>query len=393
MLTNELLNPKYIYLDYQATTPLDPRVKEKMLTYMDADFGNASSADHEFGSVASKAVKAAKKQVAALVGANPRDVYFTSGTTESINLAIQGYVHKHKQPKKPFRLATLPIEHKAVLDTCKFLESKKLIELVFLKINSEGQVDINDLAFHAQKGLDFLAVMAANNEVGTIYPVKTIAEIANSYQIPFFCDASQAAGKIPLEFDEWGLQFLALTGHKMYGPKGCGALIMEHGIEIEPLFYGGGHQNGIRPGTLNVPGIVGLGEACFIRQLEMFEDERAISKMRNQLQSLLSDSIPNLKINGDLNQRLSGNLHISIPGIENQMMISHLRSHLAISTGSACTSGLVEPSFVLQAMGLSYEQMEGALRISLGKFTTEEEVQKSAQLIIDAYHKIKSLIS
>lgn len=377
-----------IYLDNHATTPLDPRVKSKMIDYMDTFYGNASSSDHLFGDDANQAVKQARIQVARLVGANPTQVYFTSGTTESINLALQGYVHKHYQGN-PLRLATLPTEHKAVLDTCRALAAKGLIEIVWLKLNQFAQLDLEALQQELEAGLDLLVIMAANNEVGTIYPVQTIAKMAGAFATPFFCDASQAAGKVELAFNDWEISFLALTAHKMYGPKGCGALIMQSDIVIEPLIYGGGHQKSVRPGTLNVPGIVGLGEACHLRQQEMHDDEARMAQYRDHLQNRLQSAIPELVVNGDLQHRLAGNLHISIPGIENQMMIAQLRPSLAISTGSACTSGVVEPSHVLQAMGLSNETMDGALRIGIGKFTTGEEIRTAAELIITAYKKLK----
>lgn len=355
---------------------------------MDTFYGNASSSDHVYGDDASQAVKQARKQVAQLVGANPTQVYFTSGTTESINLALQGYVHKHYQGS-PLRLATLATEHKAVLDTCKFMAAKGLVEIIWLKVNPLAQLDLAVLQHELEVGLDLLVIMAANNEVGTIYPVQKIAEMAESFATPFFCDASQAAGKIELAFNDWEISFLALTAHKMYGPKGCGALIMQPDISIEPLIYGGGHQKGIRPGTFNVPGIVGLGEACRLRQIEMRDDEIRTEQRRNTLQYLLQSEIPELVVNGDLQHRLAGNLHISIPGIENQMMIAQLRPSLAISTGSACTSGVVEPSHVLQAMGLSGGIMDSALRIGLGKFTTDEEIHTAAESIISAYRNLK----
>jgi cysteine desulfurase len=226
--------------------------------------------------------------------------------------------------------------------------------------------------------------MAANNEVGTIYPIQKIGHIAQKYHIPFLCDASQAVGKSPINFQEWGITYLTLSGHKIYGPKGVGALIIKKGYQLEPLIYGGGQQNGIRPGTLNVPGIVGLGEACYLRQIEMEQDEKIIAQKRDRLQKLLLEKIPNLVINGDIQSRLAGNLNISIPDIPNSAIIARIRDKMAISTGSACSSGVPSPSHVLRAMKLSENVIDGALRIGLGKFTTEEEIEQAAEFLIEA---------
>ncbi len=233
-------------------------------------------------------------------------------------------------------------------------------------------------------GLSLLCVMAANNEIGNIYPIQTVGQIARKYGIPFLCDASQSVGKVPLKLEEWGITYLAVSAHKLYGPKGSGALIVRKGYHLEPILFGGGHQRGLRSGTLNVPGIVGLGEACRLRQLEMNEDEKAIALKRDRLQSLLLNEIPGLVVNGDPTSHLSGNLHIYIPGIPNSAVIARVRSQLAISTGAACSSGVEAPSHVLQALGLPSEVIEGALRIGIGKFTTEEEIEQAAEILSTA---------
>ncbi len=382
-----------IYLDYHSTTPVDPRVAELMLHYMSTEFGNASSTDHVYGDRAAKAVSKARSQVAELVGASPREVIFTSGATESINLAIQGTIFKHIDNKNKPRIAFSPLEHKAVLDTCQAIATKGLAELIYFKIDSQGKIDLEHLEKVCKQGLSLLCVMAANNEIGNIYPIHKIGEIAQKYEVPFLCDASQAAGKISIDFEQWGITYLAISGHKFYAPKGVGALIVKKGHQLEPIIFGGGHQKGMRSGTLNVPGIVGLAEACRLRQLEMTEDEQAITLLRDKLQNLLQDKIPNIVVNGDLNSRLAGNLHISIPEIPNSAIIARIRDHLAISTGSACSSGVAAPSHVLRAMNLSEELIEGSLRIGLGKFTTEEEIERSAEIIFDAVKKIDRLMS
>lgn len=378
-----------IYLDYHATTPVDPRVAEQVMRFMVKNFGNASSIDHVFGDKADKAVHEAAGCVAELVGSSAREVIFTSGATESLNLAIQGSAIT----QTPYRIAVAPTEHKAVLDTCAALARQKRAEIVWLQVDSRAQLDLEHLEQVCRQGIHLLCVMAANNEVGTIYPIQQIGKIAQHYGIPFLCDGSQAVGKIPISFEEWGITFLAISGHKFYAPKGVGALVIKQGQRLEPLMYGGGHQRGIRSGTLNVPGIVGLGEACRLRSLEMAEDEQRIAQQRDWLQHLLQQGIPELVVNGDQSHRLAGNLHISIPGIPNSAVIARVRHQLAISTGSACSSGVEAPSHVLRAMQLPQEVMEGALRISLGKFTLDEEVEQAAEILISTIRKTRKILS
>ncbi len=381
-----------IYLDYQATTPVDLRVAEKVLYYMTTDFGNANSVDHLYGNEAKKAVIQAKKQIANLINSSPQEIIFTSGATESINLVIQGKINKNINNFQPARLIVLPVEHKAVLDTFEVLTKKGLTEIIWLKIDRKARLDLEYLEEICSMGASLLCVMAANNEVGTIYPIQNISKIAQKYQIPFLCDASQAVGKIPINFQDWGITYLTISGHKLYAPKGIGALIIKKDYYLKPMIYGGGHQNGLRSGTLNVPGIVGLGEACHLRHLEMQKDEKRIAFLRDKLQNLLESEIPDLVINGDINNRLAGNLHISIPNIPNSAIIARIRDKLAISTGAACSSGVEAPSHVLRAMNLDEEIIEGALRIGIGKFTTASEIEQAAKIIIQTVQKISKLI-
>lgn len=381
-----------IYLDYHATTPVDPRVAEKILHTMTNGFGNASSIDHEVGDRAEAAVKQAIRHVADLVGATPRDILFTSGATESLNLAIQGTVqHLERSSTKP-RVAISTVEHKAVLDTCAALHKQGRIELIHIPVDTQARLDLGQLEKAFASGIHLLCIMAANNEVGTLYPMEKIAAIAQSYQVPFLCDASQAVGKIPIQFNEWGITMLALSAHKLYGPQGVGALIVRRDHRIEPLLYGGGQQRGLRPGTLNLPGIVGLGEACRLRAEEMTVDEVEIAKKRDRLQFLLQSQVPELVINGDLQNRLAGNLHVSIPGIPNGAIIARVRHQLAISTGSACSSGVEAPSHVLRVMGLAEPIIEGVLRISLGKFSTDSDVHQAAKILIQAVQATRQAI-
>ncbi len=395
-----------IYLDYHATTPVDPRVAEKVLQAMTTDFGNASSLDHEVGDRAEAAVKTATRHVANLVGASPRDVIFTSGATESLNLAIQGTLNAltplsqlgrgaggegRGGEGKP-RIAISTVEHKAVLDTCEALYKQGRIELIQIPVDTQARLDLDRLEQACASGLHLLCTMAANNEVGTIYPIEKIAAIAQRYQVPFLCDACQAVGKIPIRFNEWGITLLALSAHKLYGPQGVGALVVQRGHRLAPLLYGGGQQRGIRPGTLNLPGIVGLGEACRLRGMEMAVDEAEIRRKRDHLQALLQAQIPNLVINGDLHNRLAGNLHIAIPGIPNSAVMARVRHKLAISTGSACSSGVEASSHVLVAMHLPNPLVEGSLRIGLGKFTTDSNIAQASEYISHAALDVSRLL-
>ncbi|KAM3100086.1 cysteine desulfurase family protein [Phormidesmis sp. 146-12] len=382
-----MINP--IYLDYHSTTPTDRRVAECIYHYMTEGFGNASSTDHEYGDRAESAINQAAQQVADLVEASPKEIIWTSGATESINLAIQSSLAK----PPPCQIALLPIEHHAVLDTCQTLEKRGLAKLIYLRVDARGRLDLNYLEQVCAEGLSLLCIMAANNEIGNIYPTEAIATIAQRYCVPFLCDGAQAVGKIPIQFGEWGITYLAVSAHKLYGSQGVGALIVRKGHRLEPMLFGGGQQQGMRPGTLNVPGIVGLGEACRLRQLEMEADEAAIALKRNLLQALLLEKIPGLVVNGDLNSRLAGNLHISIPGVPNSAAIARVRSKLAISTGSACSSGVEAPSHVLQALRLSSDLIEGALRIGVGKFTTQTEIYQAAEILEDAIRSIRVMIS
>jgi cysteine desulfurase len=260
-------------------------------------------------------------------------------------------------------------------------------------VDANGRIDLDFLEQVCDRGLSLLCIMAANNEIGNIYPIQAIGQIAQRYQVPFLCDGSQSVGKIPLNFEEWGITYLAISAHKLYASKGVGALVVRKGYQIEPLIFGGGHQRGMRSGTLNVPGIVGLGEACRLRQAEMAVDERVIAAKRDRLQFLLSDAIPSLVINGDLEHRLAGNLHISVPGVPNSAVIARIRHQLAISTGSACSSGVEAPSHVLRALQLPEDLVTGALRIGIGKFTTDNEIDRAAELLIMNIKAIQLLMN
>ncbi|MDB9496195.1 cysteine desulfurase family protein [Spirulina major CS-329] len=382
-----------IYLDNHATTPLDPRIAPQLLAAYTQTFGNPSSTDHRFGDAAAAAVKTASQQIAQLLHCRPRQIIFTSGATESLNLAILGTVNPLIDQGKRPRVACTPVEHKAVLETCRHLAQSDRIDWITLPVDRTAQIDLDAVEACCAQGLDLLCGMAANNEVGTIYPVREMSAIAHRYGVPYLCDAAQAVGKIPLQFQDWGITMLAVSAHKCYGPKGSGALLVQDHHRLAPMLYGGGQQRNQRPGTLNVPGIVGLGAACHLRQAEMTADETAIAQRRDRLQTQLQTHIPDLVINGDPIHRLAGNLHISIPGIPNSAITARLRDRVALSTGSACTSGVEAPSHVLQAMHLPADQIEGAIRIGLGKFTTDAELDQAAPWLIAEVDAIRTIMA
>lgn len=375
-----------VYLDYHATTPVDPRVADLMLNYLRVAFGNASSMDHAYGDEAENAVATARGHVAALVGAAPRNVIFTSGATESANLAICGFAEaRNGQGREaPLKIALTTVEHHSVLDTCQGLERNGRARLRWLPVDSAARVDLGSVEAACRDGCELLCLMAANNEVGTIYPLKEVGRITRAHGTHLLSDATQAVGKIPVQFEDWGLSFLCLSAHKLYGPKGVGALIVAADAPIRPIMYGGGHQRGLRPGTLNVPGIAALGEACRLRADEMVADESAVARKRDRLESLLADAIPEVVVNGDTGSRLAGNLHISVPDVPNGAVIGRIRHRVAISTGAACSSGIEAPSHVLRAMNLPEPVLAGALRISLGKFTTDADITFAAGVIAEA---------
>jgi cysteine desulfurase len=373
-----------IYLDYHATTPVDPRVADVVVQHMVEAFGNPSSVDHSFGEEAEEAIELASERVGELVGAPASDVVFTSGATESINLAIKGYAAGAFQGRR-LRIVVSPTEHSAVLETCRALASKGDAEVEVLHVDSFGRVSLEEIEVACGGGADLLCVMAANNEVGTLAPVADIAHVAARYGTAFLCDATQAAGRVPIDVARDGITFLALSAHKIHGPKGVGALITPAGQLLSPLIHGGEQQRRLRAGTLNVPGIAGFGEACRLRHEEMDLDEAVTATRRDRLYHLLSETIPGLVLNGDPERRLAGNLHVSFPSSPNGAIISRVRDRLAIATGTACSSGIEAPSHVLRAMRLPETRLDGAVRIGLGKWTTDDEVDLAADMLTGAW--------
>ena len=365
------ISKEIIYLDNNATTPLDPRVLEAMMPYFTHNFANAAST-HQFGLGAYEAVKEARKQVAGLIGAETNEIIFTSGATEAINLAIKGVAEGYAYRGK--HIVTVSTEHSAVLDTCKYLETKGY-EVTYLPVKPDGLLDLDTVKNAIRTDTILVSVMHVNNETGVLQPIKEIAALAHEKGAIFMSDATQSVGKISLDVDNLGIDLLTFSGHKIYGPKGVGALYVrqrQNRIKIPALLHGGGHERGLRSGTLNVPGIVGLGKACELASLEMEENEKKIREMRDYLEK---DFLKNNKVtlNGSPKVRIFNTFSICIKGLDANILIGRLKS-VAFSNGSACTSAILEPSHVLIAMGLSDDEAFSTIRISLGKFNTLSEL-------------------
>ncbi len=378
-----------IYLDYNATTPLDPKVLEAMLPYMEKKYGNASSTTHVFGKMASRAVERARKIfIKAINATHSKEIVFTSGATESINTVIIGTVLANHTKK--YKILTTAIEHKAVLDTCKFVE-RFGIKTEYIAVDHEGIVDLNSLKRKLDDEVVLVAIQHVNNEIGTIQPIAEIGDICDNSKIPLLVDAAQSLGKIPIDVRDWKITYLAGSSHKIYGPKGIGLLYKNSFscFDFVPLIHGGGHQYGLRSGTLNVPGIVGFSKAIEIAIRKMKVESYELTKLGNIfLKSLESEEIDYF-INGSSIQRIAGNLNFCFPGVDADWIILN-NPEIAISTGSACTSESLTPSHVLRVIGLNDDEINQSLRISFGRFTIKEELIKSAHLISNS---IKSFLS
>ncbi|WP_241237915.1 cysteine desulfurase family protein [Pseudoflavitalea rhizosphaerae] len=362
-----------VYLDYNSTTPCDPRVVDTMLPFFTKQFGNAASATHMYGWQAAEAVQLAREQVAGLINAEPGEIFFTSGATESDNLAIKGVFNMYAG--KGNHIITAATEHKAVLDTCAHLE-KLGANITYLPVNAEGLINLQQLEASIRHDTILIAIMYANNETGVMQPIREIGAIAKKHNVIFFTDATQAAGKIPMNVINDNIDLLALSAHKFYGPKGCGAIYVRRKgprVKLTPLFDGGGHEKGVRSGTLNVPGIVGLGKAAALAKTEMAADTGRILTLRDHLETSLLQT-GKVMLNGSVEHRLPNTTNLSFINTNSGVLMRVFTKDLAVSSGSACTSALMEPSYVLKAMGLSDELAYGSIRFSLGKFTTEEEI-------------------
>lgn len=379
-----------IYLDNNATTPCDPRVVDAMVPYFTQNFGNAASRNHSFGWIAEEAVDYAREQVAKLIGADPKEIIFTSGATEADNLAIKGVYEMYAS--KGNHIITTTIEHKAVLDTCKHLE-KQGAEVTYLAVDDKGMIDLQELEKAMTPKTILVAIMYANNEIGVVNPMREISAIARKHGVLVMSDAVQAVGKIPVDVNKDGIDLMAFTAHKMYGPKGVGALYVRRKnprVKVTAQIDGGGHERGMRSGTLNVPGIVGFGKACEICMTDMASDTERILKLRNKLETELL-KVEESYLNGHSENRLPHVANISFKHVEGEGLLMGINKHIALSSGSACTSASLEPSYVLKALGLGDDLAHSSLRFGLSRFSTEEEVDYTIKAVSDTVHKLREM--
>ncbi|HEY4120778.1 MAG TPA: IscS subfamily cysteine desulfurase [Byssovorax sp.] len=380
-----------IYMDYHATTPVDPRVLEAMLPYFTEKFGNAASRSHSFGWTAEEAVSIARERIAKLVGAsNPKEIVFTSGATESDNIAIKGVAEFYKD--KGDHIITTVIEHKAVLDTCKRLE-KQGCTVTYLGVDKEGRVDPADVERAITDKTILVSVMLANNEVGTVQPLEEIGKITRARGVLLHSDAVQGVGKVPFHVEKMNVDLASITAHKMYGPKGVGALYVRRSkprVRITAQMDGGGHEFGMRSGTLNVPAIVGFGKAAEIMTLEGEAEGKRILALRERLRAKLNARLDSVQLNGSLEHRLPGNLNVSFAFVEGEALMMAIKD-VSVSSGSACTSASLEPSYVLHAMGIGDDLAHSSIRFGLGRFNTEDEVDYVAELVIRKVEKLREM--
>tara|TARA_B100000035_G_scaffold310116_1_gene317380 strand:+ start:1930 stop:3150 length:1221 start_codon:yes stop_codon:yes gene_type:complete len=383
-------NINNIYFDYQATTPVDPRVLEKMLPYFSDIYGNPHSRNHSYGWFAEEAVEIARENVAKIIGANPKEVIFTSGATESNNLAIKGLAEFYGDKKN--HIITCVTEHKCVLESCRFLSEKKDFKITYLPVKSDGLIDLNELENHITEKTLMVSIMGVHNEIGVIQPLKEIGKICREKQVFFHSDCAQAIGKIKLDVEEMNLDLMSISGHKIYAPKGVGALYIRRKprVRISAIMSGGGQERGMRSGTLSPALCVGLGEACKIYSQEMEKENEKITKLKDRLLNGIRKSCSDIYLNGSEIHRVPGNLNLSFAYIEGESLMMGIKN-LAVSSGSACTSASLEPSYVLKALGVEEELAHTSLRIGLGRFTTEEEVDSAVKQIVSEVKRLRSL--
>jgi cysteine desulfurase len=380
-----------IYLDNHATTPMDPRVLESMLPYFTEKFGNAASRNHAFGWEAEEGVETARKQIAKLIHADAKEIVFTSGATESNNLALKGVVEMYHE--KGDHIITSSTEHRAVLDTAKTLETKRGVKVTYLPVDKFGMVNPEDVRNAITDKTILISVMFANNEIGTINPIKEIGKIAKEKGILFHCDATQGVGKVPVDVQQMGIDLMSFSAHKIYGPKGIGALYVRKKnprVRIAAQMDGGGHERGMRSGTLPVPLIVGFGKACEICEQEMAADAARLSVMRDRLHATITKALEDVYLNGHPTERLPHNLNISFAYVEGESLLMGCKE-IALSSGSACTSATLEPSYVLRALGVGAELAHSSIRFGLGRFTLDEEVDYAAKRIIETVTKLREM--
>ena len=378
-----------IFMDYHSTTPVDPRVVETMLPYFTNHFGNAASRNHSFGWTAEKAVDDAREQIGALIGASGKEIIWTSGATESNNLAVKGAAHFYKD--RGNHIITTQVEHKSVLDTCKRLENEGF-EVTYLPVERDGRISPERLAAAMTERTILCSIMLANNEIGSINDLEALGAIVKKGGALLHSDAVQGVGKIPFDVEKCKVDLLSMTSHKIYGPKGVGALYVRRKprVRLEQQVDGGGHERGMRSGTLNVPGIVGFGKAAEIARLELGEEGRRITELRNRLHQRLTSALPEIYLNGSLEHRLPGNLNLSFAFVEGEGLMMALKD-VAVSSGSACTSASLEPSYVLRALGIGEELAHTSIRFGLGRYTTVEEVDFVADLVIEKVRRLRNM--
>jgi cysteine desulfurase len=379
-----------IYMDNHATTPVDPRVLEEMLPYFTDRFGNAASRNHSFGWAGEEAVETARERIAKLIGATTKEIIFTSGATESDNLAIKGVAEMYRE--KGNHIITAVTEHKAVLDTCKRLE-KYGYRVTYLPVQKDGLVDLDDLKRAIDDKTILVTIMAANNEIGVVQPIAEIGKLCHEKGVVFHSDATQAVGKIPIDVIKQNLDLASISAHKMYGPKGVGALYVRRKsprVQISPIIDGGGHERGMRSGTLNVPGIAGLGKACAICHEEMPHESVRLSGLRDRLREKIMSNLDEVYINGSMEHRLPQNLNISFAYVEGESLLMGIND-VAVSSGSACTSATLEPSYVLKALGTGDDLAHSSIRFGIGRFNTEAEVDYVADRVIETVQRLREL--
>ncbi len=379
-----------IFLDYHSTTPMDPLVLEAMIPYFTQSFGNAASRNHEFGWTAEAAVEKARGHIASLIGATDKEVIFTSGATESNNLALQGVAQMYKDRGR--HIITSPVEHKAVLDTCQYLESIGF-EITTLPVDQYGRVSAEEVARAIRADTILVSVMFANNEIGTINPIAEIGKVCKERGVLFHTDAVQACGKIPVDVQAMGIDLLSLTAHKMYGPKGVGALYVRRRnprVRLAALVHGGGHERGMRSGTLNVPGIVGFGKAAEIAKARLQSDYDHSKRLRDRLWDAIQAEIDEVHLNGHPTERLPHNLNVSFAYVEGESLMMGIKE-LAVSSGSACTSASLEPSYVLKSIGVGEELAHSSIRFSVGRNTTDAEIDFAIERVVATVRKLREL--
>jgi cysteine desulfurase len=379
-----------IYMDNHATTPVDPRVLKEMVPYFTDLFGNAASRNHSFGWAGEEGVETARERIAKLIGATPKEIVLTSGATESDNLAIKGVAEMYRE--KGNHIITAVTEHKAVLDTCKRLE-KYGYRVTYLPVQKDGLVDLDDLKRAMDDKTILVTIMAANNEIGVLQPIAEIGKLCHEKGVIFHTDATQAVGKVPMDVNKQNLDLVSISAHKMYGPKGVGALYVRRKnprVQLSPIIDGGGHERGMRSGTLNVPGIVGLGKACAICHEEMPQESVRLAGLRDRLKNKIMSGLDEVYINGSMEHRLPQNLNISFAYVEGESLLMGLKE-IAVSTGSACTSASLEPSYVLRAIGVEEELAHTSIRFGLGRFNTEEEVDFTVQRVVEEVRRLRAI--